>query len=442
MLLPRRMLVTVSALIALCPCAGLAQEQSVVPDDGYRRRSVAPVLNEYFDDSEEEFDVQQATMLWQQPGGQPAGQPAAPSLSAPARSSRASRQANVGIASVPNMFGDCGMTTAAVTIDSGGQFINAGFMLPMVGGSRTGKMSENDIAMPVDRVFFGYNHYAAIFEMTSQSALQPAPPGVFRQEPIDRYTIGAEKTFFDQMTSIEVRMPFTGSFDANLPGLGVSNGNYGNLALIFKGLLYRGQNLGIGAGVAVDTPTGSDFVSRFSTVNMRFVNQAVHLLPYVGFLYAPGDPQWGWGDNVFITGFLQFDAATNGNTIRFETPTGTPITSLGKFNEQNVLFADLSLGYWLYRNPLARWSGLAVIGEMHYTTSVQDPDIVSATTGGAGVTVTNPSNRFDVMNGTIGLQVLMFDMSSLRVAGVFPMGSRMDQRFFDSEVQVQFNRRF
>ncbi|HEY2413903.1 MAG TPA: hypothetical protein VGI40_16750 [Pirellulaceae bacterium] len=435
----RRISLFVTVIVALCGrTALLAQESRAGGQLAEAQPAYWPVQDGYnaSEQDVQDFDVEQASMLWQQP----AGQPAAPSLSAPpARSTRTSRQSNVGLASVPNMFGDCGMTTAAVTIDSG-RALNGGFMLPMVGGSRTGKMAENDIAMPVDRVFFGYNHYADIFQMQTQPVF--GGPGQFRQEPIDRYTVGAEKTFFNQMTSIEVRMPFTGSFDASLPGLGVSNGNFGNMALIFKGLLYRGQNLGIGAGVAVDTPTGSDFVSRLGTVNMRFVNQAVHLLPYVGFLYSPGDSQWGWGDNVFMTGFLQYDAAANGNNIRFETPNGTPITSLGKFNEQDILFVDLSLGYWIYRNPMARWSGLALISEMHYTTSMQNTDIVSATAPGVGATVTNPSNRFDVMNGTFGFQVLMFDMSSLRVAGVFPMGSRMDQRFFDDEIQVQFNRRF
>jgi hypothetical protein len=438
MLEARRTNLFLSVLIALFCSVAVAQQPDPATQSAEVQRGVWPVLNDYVDGSEQDFDVSQASMLLQQPGGQPA----TPSLSTPpARSSRGSRQANVGLASVPNMFGDCGMTTAAVTLDAG-RNLNADFMLPMVGGSRTGKMSENDIAMPVDRVFCSYNHFTDIFMMHTQPAIQPGPPGLFRQEPIDRYTIGAEKTFFDQMTSIEVRMPFTGSFNATLPGIGVNNGNYGNMALIFKALLYRGQNLGIGAGMAVDTPTGSDFVARFDTVNMRFVNQAVHLLPYVGFLYAPGDPQWGWGDNIFITGFLQFDAAANGNNVRFENPNGTPISSLGKFNEQNLLFVDMSVGYWLFRNPMSRWSGLAVVGEMHYTTSVQDTDLVTATTPGAGATVTNPSNRFDVMNGTIGVQALMWDMSSLRVAGVFPMGSRTDQRFFDSELQVQFNRRF
>ena len=47
----------------------------------------------------------------------------------------------------------------------------------------------------------------------------------------------------------------------------------------------------------------------------------------------------------------------------------------------------------------------------------------------------------DVLNGTIGVQMLMFEVSSLRVAGVLPLRDE-DQRFFDSEIQVQFNRRF
>ena len=73
---------------------------------------------------------------------------------------------------------------------------------------------------------------------------------------------------------------------------------------------------------------------------------------------------------------------------------------------------------------------------------MQQPDLVAGTTNGAGATVTNPSGHIDVTNYTIGVQALMFDMSSLRVAGVFPVGSRSDSRFFDAELQVQFNRRF
>ncbi len=392
------------------------------------------------DEGDEDEMVEQAAMWLQQPAAPPA--PAADS--AARRSTRGSRQANVGLASVPNMFGDCACgTTATATVQTAlGTIQDSQFKLPMIGGSRTGKMAENDIAMPVDRVFATYNHFSDVFQMQTQSTF-PAGPLLTRQEPIDRYTVGFEKTFFNQMTSIELRMPFTGSFNATLPGLAVNNGNFGNMAVILKGLLWQGQNLGLGAGMSIDTPTGSSTISRLGPTNLRIENDAVHLLPYFGFLYAPGDPQWGWGNGLFVTGFLQFDAAANGNQVQFIDPTTKAVTNIGKYNEQNLMFIDLSVGYWVYRNPYAyRWTGFAIVNEVHYTTSVQSPDLVAGAVQQAGATVTNPSGHIDVTNYTIGVQALMFDMSSLRVAGVFPVGSRSDSRFFDSEVQVQFNRRF
>src|SRR5436190_4582721 len=181
---------------------------------------------------EDDGAVEQAAMWLQQPAGQPA-----PSLDTARRSTRGSRQANVGLASVPNMFGDCacGTTATATVINAAGAISDSQFKLPMIGGSRTAKIAENDIAMPVDRVFASYNHYTDVFQMRTQPTF-PAGPTLFRQEPIDRYTMGFEKTFFNQMTSIELRMPFTGSFNATLPGLSVNNGNFGNLAVILKGL--------------------------------------------------------------------------------------------------------------------------------------------------------------------------------------------------------------
>ena len=41
-----------------------------------------------------------------------------------------------------------------------------------------------------------------------------------------------------------------------------------------------------------------------------------------------------------------------------------------------------------------------------------------------------------------GLNFLLGEMSNLRVAGVAPLGESVDRRFFDAEVQVQFNQRF
>jgi hypothetical protein len=144
-----------------------------------------------------------------------------------------------------------------------------------------------------------------------------------------------------------------------------------------------------------------------------------------------------------MTGFAQVDVAANGNTVLFTEFDGAPVENVGKLNEQTLLYLDLAVGYWLYRDSEApRLTGVAVVGETHYTTTLQDADIIFGTDPNANLLIGNVDNRFDVVNGTIGLQFLFFDLSSLRVAGVFPLGERPDQRFFDSEVQVQFNRQF
>src|SRR5205814_7768742 len=131
---------------------------------------------------EQDEDVDQAAWLFQQP-------PALSQPSAAAPSPRRTGQRAGRLASVPNMLGDCGMTTANVTLLDlrAGRITASTFMLPMVGGSRTAKIAENDIAMPVDRVFFNYNHYSDIFQMHSQQMFPPGSPSFFRQEPIDRY---------------------------------------------------------------------------------------------------------------------------------------------------------------------------------------------------------------------------------------------------------------
>jgi hypothetical protein len=237
-------------------------------------------------------------------------------------------------------------------------------------------------------------------------------------------------------------MPFNGTFDEQLQTVGVDGGNIGNLALVFKSLVYSDEALAIGAGLGIDTPTGKDVITRIDRAHLRFNNQALHLLPYIGFLYAPGDPTWGWNNGLFLTGFAQIDITTDGNAVNLIPPSGAGTLPLGKFTEQNLGFLDLGLGYWLYRNPYAeRLTGLAVVSELHYTTSLQDSDVLAFSAGGADLTIAGRGNRFDVLNGTIGVQMLMFEVSSLRVAGVFPLREE-DQRFFDSEIQVQFNRRF
>jgi hypothetical protein len=383
-------------------------------------------------------DIQRTTLLLQQPADR---QPAPPTQPPPRPTS--TRSGNIRLASVTNMLGDLGGATVSVGIDDdvSNQSFKSDIDVPIGGGSRIGKIAENDNPIPTDRVFFNYNHFHNAFAVSEQPLIGPEPATI-RQRPIDRYTIGFEKTFWDGWSSVEVRMPFFGSIDTNLQSVGIGSDNIGNLAVVLKGLLYLDDVTAVGAGMAIATPTGSDIFTRLGDTRLRFQNNAVHLLPYIGFIMSPGDPTWGWGEGLFVTGFAQIDIAASGHRVDVLNPVGVPAGSLGTLSEQNLLFFDLAVGYWLYRDPDAeRLTGIAAIGEFHYTTTVQDADILGGSRGLGDIVVGSTQNRFDVVNFTAGLQFLLFDASSLRIGGVFPLASE-DQRLFDSEIQVQFNRRF
>jgi len=389
-------------------------------------------------------EVDQVAWLQQPPTLSTPGSLAQP----PRRSTGGSRQANVGLASVPNMFGYLAgavstFTAANVTSVGGPKVTTGTFSLPIAGGgSRIGKISENDSPIPRDRVFFSYNHFQNVFQISETPQFPPGPTQI-RQEPIDRYTLGFEKTFFDGWTSVEVRMPFLGSIDTQLQTVGFSStGNIGNLTVVLKSLLYIDNATAVGAGVAIETPTGTDTFTRIDGTRLQFRNDAAHLLPYIGFVWSPGDPRWGWGNGLFLSGFAQIDINANGNRVDVIDRNNMPVKTLGLLTDQNLGFLDLAAGYWLYRDPDApRLTGLAAVTELHYTTTLQNIDRINGTVNGAQFALNSTGNRFDVLNGTIGVQALLYDASSLRVAGVFPLGNE-DRRLFDSEVQVQFNRRF
>lgn len=431
---------------ALCICL-LAFPVAARADDFWSRQIKSYVQDASAEDQKTDADatsqeIAQVALL--QPAPTPTLAPTPPPAT---RGATGGRQSGLRLASAPNMFGDLPTSTARIISRGNANGVNevfdSSFSVPTSGGgSRIGKISENDSPIPQDRVFASYNHFHNLFEL-QETPLNPPSPTVIRQQPIDRYTLGFEKTFLDGWTSVEVRMPIIGTFDTQLESVGVEGtGNAGNLTVVLKSLVSMTDTAAVGAGVAIETPTGSDVIARFGTSRVLFENNAAHLLPYIGFVWAPGDPQWGWNDNWFFTGFAQVDLNTAGSPVNVLNSTGVPLTSLGLLNDQNLGFLDIAAGYWLFRDSYApRLTGVAAIAELHYTTTLQDADVIAGTVDGAAFAINTGRNRFDVLNGTIGLQFLLFDMSSLRVAGAFPIGDE-NRRLFDSEVQVQFNRRF
>lgn len=320
------------------------------------------------------------------------------------------------LASVPNMFGDFGGWSELVMRDVSGEGV---VNIPPPGGVRRLKISENDKALPMDRVLFTYNHF--------HNALDAAVDGPGQQSfPIDQYTVGLEKTFRDGLWSVELRMPFSTTPQVLGENLMVGNGEVGNLVVTVKRLLYLSRTTAVGIGLPIDTPTGEDITGEGQSGTFALSNDAVHLAPFIGFLTAPND-------RVFWQGFLQVDVAANGNRVVFDD------TDLGKLNEQTLLFVDLSWGFWLYRNPRGSLiTGLAPVVEYHYTTTLQDGEVLGDHQ--QLFQIGNTLNRMDVSNVTVGLHTEL-GKTTVRVGGVFPISENPD-RLYDAEVQVSVNRRF
>ncbi len=383
-------------------------------------------------DSGSEFDYASPGSFYaaQQPGDEAAAEPEAappdrapsPPARPPARrrdaSSMLASRGPVGrLAGFPNMFGDSYGDQLMVGDIAGHHVVD----IPSLGGGRQLKIAENDKALPMDRVFFMYNHFHNAIEANLDSL------GT-RSYAIDQYTIGLEKTFREGLWSVELRMPFHGTPDVAGADMVVGSGEVGNLAVTLKRLLYVGPTTAIGAGLAIGTPTGEDVTGMGAVSSYSLSNDAVHLAPFIGFLHAP------YG-RIFSEGFIQVDVPTNSNRVCFGG------SNLGMLTEQPLLYVDFALGYWLHRNPYApRITGVAAMVEYHYTMTLEDADIVSGTDRYQILQFGNTANRLDISNLTLGLHTEL-GLTTVRVGGVFPLSGGAN-RLYDAEVQVSVNRRF
>jgi hypothetical protein len=228
-------------------------------------------------------------------------------------------------------------------------------------------------------------------------------------------------------------MPFVNefSFSAPSPAYSISGGAIGNLHATAKVLLYETDYWATAAGLGVDLPTGSDVHGAAVTHVIEVNNDAVHLMPFVGVVGAPDDT-WFWH------GFLEVDVPLNGNGVLV----GGVFPITGTLNEQTVLNLDLAGGCWLYRDVAAPvLTGVAAIVEVHYTTTLNDTDLMTATTPQVDYALSNFPNRMDIANATVGVHTEIARHTTLRVAGVFPLTDATD-RLFDAEVLIQLNRYF
>ncbi len=297
--------------------------------------------------------------------------------------------------------------------------------IPTGGGATRRKIAENSGAVPIDRVFFNYNHFHNGINSMSES------------NNIDRYTLGLEKTFFDGICSIDIRLPLSANNDFvdSSTAFRRNGSELGNVSAALKVLLTTTDNCAWAAGLVVDTPTGSGTTMRLSNFDtLKLNNNAVFLAPFFGFLFLQ--------DGGFThQGFLQVDVATNANSFMYaEDPTAfvSPEVVHTEFQEQTLLYFDYSLAKTLFtsRDTVQRVSGLL---EFHYTTTLEDSDVVEIdTSNGTDVDFISQGNRIDVLNLTAGIDTLLSNGANLRVGTVVPITDG-DDRFFDIEFLAQVN---
>ncbi len=294
------------------------------------------------------------------------------------------------------------------------------------------KVAENNSPIPGDRAYFNYNFFSSTVY------------GV----DVSRFTAGVEKTFFDGLASVELRLPFASTLDNQQVGTngaafittsGTST-RLGDLQIVTKFLVARSDTLSLGAGVGVAVPTAPDFRVIASNVRngnndgfLQIGNEAVYLQPYLSFLYAPDD-------RFYAQGFSSIDIDLNGNSVQLNTlnnTSGLPLNQIGHLRDRTFYSTDLAVGYWIYRNNNAWLTGLAPQLEVHWNQALDKVSTVASQVGG----ILGDSHVYSNVNlGTI-LNLEFRNSSHLALGLVFPVSGN-NNRDFSVEFGVLFNYHF
>ena len=202
--------------------------------------------------------------------------------------------------------------------------------------------------------------------------------------------------------------------------LGGSDTQLQDVQLILKALLLQSDRYAFTAGLASTLPTADDTSvlvrdafddtrnERFGTGDSsgsiadvirdrRFTieNETFALSPFLALSGAPTG-------RTFFNAFTQVDFALGQDSVTYEQtnlnlnaaagnrspdpalngqsdPVVTGSRDTAELYDQILLHLDLGGGYWLYRNPRRRRgvTGFALLGEVHYTTTLQDADTVA-----------------------------------------------------------------
>lgn len=362
------------------------------------------------------------------------------------------------VAQAPGTIGDFFGTFAVPTQYTNGAFTlgpgvgvgneNTKLIGPYSAVAGRQKLVEHDNPIPRDRAFINYSYFGDV---------------PLTQNPINvnRITFGVEKTFFDGVASIEVRLPTASTLDSDLLATPVNqlshdtNYELGNVNLAGKVLLVQTENTALSVGSAVTLPTADDVrifgangVGTYATPQeiLRYENEAIHVLPFVGLTLIPTD-------RTFFQFLGQLDFDTNGNSVYAQSGVNGPLVQIGRANDANFAYASATLGYWLTREMNSRGvqAGIAPLVELHYNKSIRDFDTLTFNNG-AGTTVGIGTRRpgigangvdevtsFEALNVTLGVYAQCSPNCSITAGYCSPLAGPNAKDQFNGEARVMLN---
>jgi hypothetical protein len=262
------------------------------------------------------------------------------------------------------------------------------------------KIADHESPAPLDRAYVAFNFFNNVSAATNRGLDSDV-----RDQRVYRETFGLEKTFLDERASVGLRLPVnTLTGDSDVPGLGGSSTDFGDLSIILKYAAWRDCESGdlVSVGLAVTTPTGPN---AFAGSHQVTPLHSTTLQPYVGYI-------WNW-DDFYLHGFTSIDVPTDSRDV-------------------TILYDDVGIGYHLYRaaDP-GRWlTGVVPTFEVHVNTPLNHRG--SLRPGDAAGTP-------DVVDLTLGTWLEFGDRARLGAAVAAPVTG---PRPFDVEAIVHFELRF
>lgn len=305
---------------------------------------------------------------------------------------------------LPNMIGD--QTFLPQGLMAPGSTLDFHAIANTSSGASRVRASRNNNIVPLTRIYFDHS--------TSENARFDSAIDS-RDGDIHLGILGVEKSFLNNLFSVEVRLPFVSGLDRQQPAIinqpAVPGSGFGNMYLGSKTLLLYGPKNVLTAGLGFTLPTGSptEFMLG-NTVIADIQNTTGFIQPYVAYSRRSG----AW----FLQSWTGFDFAMGGNQISIG-----PVPR-GQYQEQHLFLQDLQIGFWLFRNESSNRfiKGIAPLLELHYASTLNDTDNVNIVQD-----YRNPFNRVDMLNTTIGTQLDLGRFSTCRLGVSFPLrGTEFD----------------